>query len=61
MVIDEEEFLKVTNVASGSSTVIKGYLASLGTFVGNLTLSKNEPLRNSHLDLKQILLEGFSA
>lgn len=58
MVIDEEEFMKVVNVAQGSSSVIKSYLQSLGTFIGTLTLAKNEPIRAMHLDLKQILIEG---
>lgn len=58
MVIDEEEFMKVTNVAQGSAAVIKGYLSSLGSFVGSLTVAKNEPIRSVHLDLKQILIEG---
>jgi len=39
--------------------MLKGYLASLGSFVGNLTIAKNEPIRAIHLDLKQILIEGF--
>ena len=52
MVIDEEEFMKVTNAAQGAAGVIKGYLSSLGSFVGNLTISKNEPIRSAHLDLK---------
>ena len=59
MVIDEEEFMKVTNVAQGSAAVIKAYLSSLGSFVGSLTLAKNEAIRSTHLDLKQILIEGF--
>lgn len=58
MVVDEEKFLKVTNVPQGSAAVIKGYLSSLGTFVGSLTVAKNEPIRSVHLDLKQILIEG---
>ena len=52
MVIDEEEFMKVTNVAQGSAAVIKAYLSSLGSFVGSLTLAKNEAIRSTHLDLK---------
>lgn len=58
MVIDEEEFMKVTTVAAGSAAVIKGYLSSLGSFVGSLTVAKSEPIRSVHLDLKQILIEG---
>lgn len=50
--------MKATNVAQGSASVIKGYLQSLGTFIGSLTLAKNEAIRNQHLDLKQILIEG---
>lgn len=61
MVIEEDEFLKVTNIAAGGGGVIKGYLSSLGSFVGALTIAKNEPIRSSDLDLKQILLEGYQA
>lgn len=39
--------------------VIKNYLQSLGSFIGALTVSKNEAVRSNHLDLKQILVEGF--
>lgn len=39
--------------------MLKGYLSSLGSFVGSLTIAKNEPIRSSQLDLKQILIEGF--
>lgn len=39
--------------------MLKNYIASLGSFVGNLTLSKNEPLRQNQIDLKQILVEGY--
>jgi hypothetical protein len=52
LVIEEDDFMKVTNVAMGSSSIIKGFLQSLGTFVGNLTLAKNESIRSIHLDLK---------
>lgn len=45
MVIDEEEFKLVTNAAQGSMAIIKGYLASLGSFVGSLTIAKNEGIR----------------
>ena len=61
MVVDEERFLKVTTVPQGSGAVIKGYLVSLGTFLGSLTVAKNEPIRSVHLDLKQILIEGSQA
>jgi hypothetical protein len=57
MLIDEDEFSKVTNAQSGASVLV-AYVASLGSFVGSLTLAKNEPLRTSHLDLKQILVES---
>ena len=59
LIIDEEEFLKVTNVAQGASSMIKSYLSSLGTFIGSLTIAKNEPIRGQYIDLKQILIEGF--
>lgn len=52
MVVDEDKFMKVTNVPQGSGAVIKGYLVSLGTFLGMLTVAKNEPIRSVHLDLK---------
>ena len=61
MVVDEEKFMKVTTVPQGSGAVIKGYLVSLGTFLGSLTVAKNEPIRSVHLDLKQILIEGSQA
>jgi CCR4-NOT transcription complex subunit 1 len=59
MLIDEDEFMKVTNIAQGSASVLKGYLSSLGSFVGSMTIAKNEPIRSCQLDLKQILIEGF--
>ena len=52
MLIDEDEFHKVTNVAQGTSSVIKSYLMSLGTFLGSLTLAENDPIRACYLDLK---------
>ena len=55
MLLDEEEVSKL----SGGQANIKSYVASLGSFVGSLTIAKNEPIRVSHLDLKQILIEGF--
>lgn len=61
MLIDEEEFHKVTNVAHGAGSLIKGYLQSLGTFIGSLTLAENEPIRSNYLNLKQILFEGAHA
>jgi len=39
--------------------MIKSYLSSLGTFIGSLTIAKNEPIRGQFIDLKQILVEGF--
>jgi CCR4-NOT transcription complex subunit 1 len=59
MLVDEEEFIKVTNVVQGSASLLKGYLSSLGSFIGNMTIAKGEPIRSSQLDLKQILIEGF--
>jgi hypothetical protein len=59
MVVDEEQFLQVSNVPQGAALVIKNYLQSLGSFIGALTVAKNEPVRSLHLDLKQILVEGF--
>lgn len=59
LLVDEEEFLKVTNVAQGAASMLKGYLSSLGTFIGCLTIAKNEPVMGRFLDLKQILVEGF--
>lgn len=61
MLIDEEEFHKATNVAHGGGSIIKGYLQSLGTFIGSLTLAENEPIRSNFLNLKQILFEGATA
>jgi len=49
MLIDEDEFNKCSN--QGGS-MLKSYVASLGSFLGNLTIAKNEPIRASHLDLK---------
>jgi hypothetical protein len=59
LLIDEEEFIKITNVAQGAASMLKGYLGSLGTFIGCLTIAKNEPIMGRFLDLKQILVEGF--
>lgn len=61
MLIDEEEFHKATSVAHGAGSIIKGYLQSLGTFIGSLTLAENEPIRANYLNLKQILFEGAHA
>jgi len=47
MLIDEEEFIKVTNVVQGSASALKGYISSLGSFVGSMTIAKNEPIRSS--------------
>jgi hypothetical protein len=57
MLIDEDDFSKVTSTQAGPAA-LGGYVASLGSFVGAMTLAKNEPLRTGHLDLKQILLES---
>lgn len=59
LIINEDELSKVLAVAQGSGSVVKSYLASLGSFIGMLTLAKNEPIRNINLDLKQILVEAF--
>jgi hypothetical protein len=60
MVVDEEQFLQVCNVpGSQGGALIKNYLQSLGSFIGSLTIAKNEPVRTIHLNLKQILVEGF--
>jgi len=56
MLIDEDEFTKCSN---NGASMLKSYVASLGSFIGSMTLAKNEPIRTSHLDLKQILVEGF--
>jgi len=56
MLIDEDDLQMCTNPGS---TNLKSFVASLGSFVGTLTLSKNEPIRHSQLDLKQILIEGM--
>ena len=54
MLINEDEFLQVNN----SNSALISYVGSLGTFVGAMTLAKNEPLRTNHIDLKQILMES---
>ena len=38
---------------------LKHYLENLGTFIGGLTLAINRPITSLHLDLKQILYEGY--
>jgi hypothetical protein len=52
MLIDEDDFVRATNQSQAASGALKNYVACLGTFVGFLTLAKNEPIRSSHLDLK---------
>lgn len=58
MLIEEQELEKVINAQQNVAIYLKNYVASLGSFVGNLTIAKNEPLRCSQLDLKQILIES---
>jgi CCR4-NOT transcription complex subunit 1 len=56
MLIDEDEFSQCSN---NGPSILKSYVASLGSFIGSMTLARNEPIRTSHLDLKQILVEGW--
>lgn len=42
MLVDEEDFDKCSNQGYSS---LKSFVQSLGMFVGNLTLAKNEPIR----------------
>jgi hypothetical protein len=52
MLIEETDLDKVINANQQAGVVLKNYIASLGSFVGNLTLAKNEPLRTNQIDLK---------
>lgn len=39
MLVDEDEFQKVSNAAMGTQSIIKNYLQSLGAFLGTLTVA----------------------
>ena len=62
MLIDEEEFNKVASKVGGTvqqASAIKQYLATLGSFLGSLTLAKNRPIHAKEMDLKQVLIQGY--
>lgn len=40
---------------------IKQYLINLGQFVGLLTVANNRPIYAKELDIKQLLVEGFTS
>lgn len=42
-------------------SVIKQYLIYLGQFVGLLTVANNRPIYAKELDIKQLLVEGFTS
>lgn len=44
-----------------STSLIKPFLISLGTFLGQLTLAGNRPIYAKELDIKQLLIEGFQS
>lgn len=46
------------NSSDKSSTQIKNFLKNLGYWLGHLTLARNKPIIQKHLNLKQLLLEG---
>lgn len=37
-------------------SMLKQYLAALGSFIGAITLAYNTPIKRSDLDIKQLLL-----
>lgn len=41
-------------------SLIKQYLNLLGNFLGLLTVANNRPIYAKELDIKQLLVEGFS-
>jgi hypothetical protein len=62
MLVNEEKFNQVSSArvqAQGSQ--IKTYLASLGSFLGLLTVANNRPIYAKELDLKQLLIEAFTS
>lgn len=61
MLVDEVEFNKVANkpVDNQQRSMLKQYLAALGSFIGAITLAYNTPIKRQDLDLKQLLLQGF--
>lgn len=61
MLVDEVEFNKVANkpVDNQQRSMLKQYLAALGSFIGAITLAYNTPIKRSDLDLKQLLLQGY--
>ena len=54
MLVDEVEFNKVANkpVDNQQKSMLKQYLAALGSFIGALTLANNTPISRNELDLK---------
>ena len=61
MLVDEVEFNKVANkpVDNQQRSMLKQYLAALGSFIGAITLAYNNPIKRTDLDLKQLLLQGY--
>ena len=52
LALNEDDLAKVLSAAQGAGSQIKNYLASLGSFIGMLTIAKAEPIRNNYLDVK---------
>ena len=61
MLVDEPEFNKVANkpVDNQQRSMLKQYLAALGSFIGAITLAYNTPIKRTDLDIKQLLLQGY--
>jgi len=62
MLINEDVFNQVVSRGAGSQgSFIKQYLQQLGNFLGLLTVANNRPIYAKELDIKQLLVEGFTS
>jgi hypothetical protein len=61
MLINEEMLNQVLSSRPQGVSVIKQYLISIGTFLGQLTVANNRPIYAKELDIKQLLVEGFTS
>lgn len=61
MLINEDMLNQVLSSRPQGISVIKQYLISIGTFLGQLTVANNRPIYAKELDIKQLLVEGFTS
>ena len=53
--------MKIAQVAPNAPNPIKGFLASLGSFIGTMTLACNRPIYAKEINLKQLLIEAYDS